>query len=105
MPPPDILPAKEPQRRMIRPFRLLIAIVCLAAGAIVGVLNPQPAILDLGFTRAITSLGVVVLVALLIGVVVGGLALAASVVLPMRQRLRRHEQAMRLHSNREGEGH
>ena len=80
---------------MIRPIRMLVAIACLAAGVIVGALNPQPAILDLGFTRATTSLGVVVLVALLVGVIVGGLALAASVVLPLRQRLRRYEQAER----------
>jgi hypothetical protein len=76
---------------MIRPIRLLIAFACLAAGVIVGALNPQPAVLDLGFTSAVGSLGVIVLVSLLIGVVAGGLALAASVVLPLRQRLRRAE--------------
>ena len=80
---------------MIRPIRMLVALACLAAGVIVGALNPQPAVLDLGFTRATTSLGVIALVALLIGVIAGGLALAASVVLPLRQRLRRYEQAER----------
>ena len=80
---------------MIRPIRMLIAIACLAAGVVVGALNPQPAVLDLGFTRAGTSLGVIVLVVLLVGVVLGGLALAASVVLPLRQRLRRCENAAR----------
>ena len=74
---------------MIRLFRLLLAIACLVAGLVVGVLNPQPAVLDLGFARVAASLGVVVLVALLTGVLAGGLALAASVVWPMRQRLRR----------------
>jgi lipopolysaccharide assembly protein A len=74
---------------MIRLFRLLVAVACLAAGVVIGALNPQPAVLDLGFTRVASSLGVVVLVALLVGVVAGGLALAASVVWPMRQRLRR----------------
>ena len=76
---------------MVKPLRLIVAVACLAAGVIVGALNPQPAVLDLGFTRAATSLGVIVLVALLVGVVLGGLALAASVVLPLRQRLRRAE--------------
>ena len=80
---------------MIRPIRMLVALACLAAGVIVGALNPQPAVLDLGFTRATTSLGVIALVALLIGVIVGGLALAASVVLPLRQKLRRQELAER----------
>ena len=74
---------------MIRLVRLLIALACLAAGVVVGALNPQPAVLDLGFAQAATSLGVIVLVALLAGVVAGGLALAASTVWPMHQRLRR----------------
>ena len=66
---------------MIKPLRLIVALACLAAGVVVGALNPQPAVLDLGFTRATGTLGVIV----------GGLALAASVVLPLRQRLRRAE--------------
>ena len=76
---------------MIKPLRLIVAFACLAAGVIVGALNPQPAVLDLGFTRATGALGVIVLVSLLLGVLAGGLALAASVVLPLRQRLRRAE--------------
>ena len=75
----------------MRLFRLLIALACLAAGVAVGGLNTQAVQLDLGFAQLPTSLGVAVLVALLLGVVVGGLALAASVVLPLRQRLRRLE--------------
>lgn len=77
----------------MRLFRLLIALACLAAGIAVGGLNTQAVQLDLGFAQLPTSLGVAVLVALLLGVVVGGLALAASVVLPLRQRLRRVESA------------
>jgi len=45
--------------------------------------------LDLGVTILHATLGVCVLLALLIGVIVGGLVLTASVVLPMRQRARR----------------
>ena len=78
---------------MVRLIRLLIALACLAAGIVVGALNPQPAVLDFGFTRATSSLGVIVLVTLLVGVVVGGLALAASVILPMQQRLRRAQKS------------
>ena len=80
-----------------------VAFACLAAGVIVGALNPQPAVLDLGFTRAAASLGVIVLVSLLIGVLVGGLALAASAVLPLRQRLRRAElEARNARATRDG---
>jgi len=77
----------------MRLFRLLIALACLVAGIAVGGLNTQAVQLDLGFAKLPTSLGVAVLVALLLGVVIGGLALAASVVLPLRQRLRRVESA------------
>jgi len=73
----------------MRLIRLLIAIACLVAGIAVGALNPQPVSLDLGFTTLRASLGVAVLVALLAGVIVGGLILTVSTVLPMRQRLRR----------------
>ena len=82
----------------MRLFRLLIALACLAAGIAVGGLNTQAVQLDLGFAQLPTSLGVAVLVALLLGVVVGGLALAASVVLPLRQRLRRVESARPVNS-------
>ena len=78
---------------MTRLIRFLVAIACLALGVVVGALNPQPAVLDLGVWHVASSLGVVVLVALLVGVIAGGLALAASVVWPMRQRLRRAQAA------------
>ena len=61
---------------MIRLIRTLIALACLAAGIVVGALNPQPALLDFGFTRVGTSLGVV--------------------VLALQQRLRRAEQSTRI---------
>jgi uncharacterized integral membrane protein len=75
----------------MRLIRLLIALGCLAAGIAVGALNTQPVRLDVGFAQLPTSLGIAVLAALLLGVLVGGLVLAASVVLPLRQRLRRAE--------------
>jgi len=75
----------------MRLIRWLIALLCLAVGVVVAALNPQRAVLDLGFTQVPIALGVLVLIALLVGVVLGGLALSASVVLPLRQRLRRAE--------------
>jgi putative membrane protein len=73
----------------MRLIRLLAAIACLATGLAVGALNPQSIALDLGFVTLRASLGVTVLAALLAGVVLGGLILAVSAVLPLRQRLRR----------------
>lgn len=73
----------------MRLIRLLAAIACLVAGIAVGALNPQPIALDLGFATLRATLCVAVLAALLGGVVLGGLILTASVVLPLRQRLRR----------------
>ncbi len=75
----------------MRLLRLLIAMSCLAAGIAVGALNPQTITLDLGVAVLRTTLGVAILVSLLVGVVVGGLVMTASVILPLRQRLRRAE--------------
>jgi lipopolysaccharide assembly protein A len=74
---------------MIRPIRTVLAIAFLAAGAALGALNPVPVSVDLGVVRFEAALGVVMLVALLLGVLIGGLALTVSVVLPMRHRSRR----------------
>ncbi len=73
----------------MRLIRVLIALLCLVIGAAIGALNPQPVSLDLGMATAHATLGVCVLAALLVGVVIGGLALTVSVILPLRQRLRR----------------
>ena len=75
----------------MRLLHFLITIACLAAGAVVGALNRAPVVVDLGFSRLPTNLGVSLLVALLLGVLVGGLAISASVVLPLRRRLVRAE--------------
>lgn len=75
----------------MRLIRMLIALACLVAGIVVGVLNPQPVMIDFGFTHASTTLGVALILSLLVGVLAGGCALVAGVVLPLRQRLRRAE--------------
>ena len=72
-------------------IRLLVAFACVALGAIVGALNRQAAIIDLGGAQVSTTLGVALLIALLLGVLLGGLAIAASVVWPLRRRLARIE--------------
>ena len=80
----------------MRLIRLIVAIACIVLGAIVGALNTQPVLLDLGIASVRASLGLSVLVALLLGVLVGGTILAIGVVAPMRRRLRRAENAVRL---------
>ena len=77
---------------MTRLIRLVVAVACILLGAIVGALNTQSVLLDFGIASIRTSLGLSVLVALLLGVVVGGAILAIAVVAPLRRRLRRAEQ-------------
>lgn len=73
----------------MRPLRLLIAIVFLAVGLVLGVLNANPVTVDLGVVEVKAGLGVILLCTLLAGVLVGALAIVASVVLPLRGALRR----------------
>lgn len=72
-------------------IRFLVAFACLAVGAIVGALNRQSVAVDFGVGSVPTTLGVVLILALLIGVVVGGLAVTIGLVLPLRRRLARAE--------------
>lgn len=78
----------------MRPLRLLIAIVFLAVGLVLGVLNADPVTVDLGVVEVKAGLGVILLCTLLAGVLVGALAIVASVVLPLRGTLRRVEKCV-----------
>ncbi|KGM56349.1 hypothetical protein N800_09170 [Lysobacter daejeonensis GH1-9] len=71
----------------MRLIRLLVALACLLAGATLGALNRQAALVDLGFISVPTTLGVALILALLLGVLAGGLAVAFGVVVPLRRRL------------------
>ncbi|MBJ7574212.1 lipopolysaccharide assembly protein LapA domain-containing protein [Luteimonas sp. MC1828] len=73
----------------MRPFRILFALACLAAGVAVGALNPQVVAVDFGIATLRPTLGVALLATLLLGAILGGMAIVASVVLPLQQRLRR----------------
>ena len=75
----------------MRLIRILVAFACLATGAIVGALNRDLVQIDFGILVISTTLGIAVLVSLLIGVLAGGLAVSAAVVLPLRRRLSRLE--------------
>ncbi len=83
----------------MRLIRLIAAIACILLGALVGALNPQPIALDLGMVTLRASLGLSVLVALLLGVLLGGSILVITVVAPLRRRLRRAETAARMPRN------
>lgn len=71
----------------MRVIRFLIAVVCLAIGAVLGALNRQAVSIDVGFGHIASNLGIVMLACLLVGVLVGGMAISASVVWPLRRRL------------------
>ena len=74
---------------MARFFRYAAAIACLLAGTVVGFLNPQSVVLDLGVATLRAGLGLSVLVALLVGLLLGGGLVAMGVALPLRRRLQR----------------
>ena len=73
----------------MRVLRLLVACLFLAAGALLGALNPQPVTIDFGPASLQAGLGASLLGAMLVGVAACGLLLSATVVLPLQLRLRR----------------
>ena len=73
----------------MRLIRFLIALLFVAAGVLIGALNPRAIVIDLGFVELPATLGVALLVSVLIGAILGGLMLSVSLVLPLRQQLRR----------------
>ena len=70
-------------------LRLLVLGAFLAAGLVVGSLNPQRIVLDFGIAEVVTTTGIAVTVALLAGVLLGGAIIMATTVLPLQARLRR----------------
>ena len=73
----------------MRLLRILFAIVFIALGIALGALNPQAVVLDLGITVVHAGLGIVLLATLLLGALLGGLALALGVIAPLRRDLER----------------
>ncbi|HET7127223.1 MAG TPA: lipopolysaccharide assembly protein LapA domain-containing protein [Lysobacter sp.] len=78
---------------MMRVLRLLVACLFLAAGALLGALNPQLVAIDFGPMSIHAGLGISLLGALLLGVAACGLLLSVLVIVPMRLRLRRLQAA------------
>ncbi|TWI11594.1 lipopolysaccharide assembly protein LapA domain-containing protein [Aerolutibacter ruishenii] len=77
----------------MRLIRILVAVACVLVGATLGALNRQAALVDVGFAAVPTTLGVALIVSLLLGVLVGGLAVTFGVVMPLRRRLSRAARA------------
>ncbi len=73
----------------MRFIRFIAALGCLLIGAVVGALNRELVTVDFGLGSIATNLGVALIVALLLGVLAGGMAISASLVLPLRRRLAR----------------
>ena len=78
---------------MMRVLRLLVACLFLAAGGVLGALNPQTVSIDFGPASMHVGLGVGLLGALFVGVAACGLLLSALVIVPLRLRLRRLQAA------------
>ena len=70
-------------------LRLLVLVAFLAAGLVVGSLNPQKVVLDFGIAEVVTTSGVAIMVSLLAGVLLGGGIVMATTVLRLQARLRR----------------
>ena len=74
---------------MTRWLTILCLVLVAAAAFAFSLLNQGAARLDLGAWTPELPLGVLVLVALLVGALIGGTVLYLGVILPLRMRLRR----------------
>jgi uncharacterized integral membrane protein len=72
----------------MRVIKALAALCFVALGLVFGALNRQHVSVDLGLASIDARLGFIILVALLAGAFIGGLAVMAGVVWPMRRRSR-----------------
>lgn len=73
----------------MRVLQVLVAILFVALGMAFSALNSGPVSIDLYFDRFPMPLGVIILLAMLLGALLGGLAVLAGVVWPLRRQLRR----------------
>lgn len=74
-------------------FRALIALAFILLGIVFGALNRDVMRIDLFFTTLQASIGLTVLLVLLLGSLLGGLVVLATVVWPMRGDLAKAEKA------------
>ncbi len=74
-------------------FRALIALAFIMLGIVFGALNRDVMRIDIFFTTLQASIGLTVLLVLLLGCLLGGLVVLATVVWPMRGDLAKAEKA------------
>jgi len=72
----------------MRVIKAILALCFVAVGLFFGALNRQHVRVDFGLATADLRLGLLVLVTLLLGAFLGGIAVMAGVVWPLRRRLR-----------------
>ena len=79
-------------------FGLILLVLLFALlGAVFGALNSQAVELDFYFASVTLAKGGVLLAALLLGWILGGLLVFLSLVVPLRRRLRRAQRELRRH--------
>ncbi|MCC4603583.1 MULTISPECIES: lipopolysaccharide assembly protein LapA domain-containing protein [Xanthomonas] len=75
-------------------FRLLVMLAFLLVGLIIGAVNSQDVTLDFLFSSVHTTSGVAIIVALLVGVLIGAGMVLVSVVIPLYSKLRQANKAV-----------
>ena len=75
----------------MRILSILFSLLVVLAGLLFGALNPGIVRVDLYFTAFELALGPVLLLAALAGALLGGLAVALGVAVPLRRRLTRRQ--------------
>lgn len=69
-------------------LRLILAALFAASGIFFAALNADPVIIDFYFAQIELTVGISVLLALMLGALLGGLALAIGSALPARRKIR-----------------
>jgi len=75
-------------------LQVLIALAFLAAGVLFGAFNPQVVNIDFHWFVIPASLGVALLMAVLVGAVLGGIAVTVGIAWPLRRQLRKARREM-----------
>ncbi|AOD14858.1 LapA family protein [Xanthomonas fragariae] len=75
-------------------FRLLVMLAFLLVGLIIGAVNSQDVTLDFLFSNVHTTSGIAIIVALLVGVLIGAGMVLVSVVIPIYSKLRQANKAV-----------
>ncbi|HTA65918.1 MAG TPA: lipopolysaccharide assembly protein LapA domain-containing protein [Xanthomonadaceae bacterium] len=70
-------------------LQILMAVLFVAAGVLFGAFNPQAVAIDFHAFQVPASLGVALLMALLLGAALGGVAVMVGIVWPLRRRVRK----------------